>query len=123
MTQEQLAKGITTKSFISQMERGRVLPSLSTLERLCERLEVPTSFLLGDSLSPLPLEWLLSELEDLVCSAEAGCSRCRKLIGKLNHTIARAYDALGLRDEALKSYRRACQLLPDGSGRFEESDV
>lgn len=43
MTQSELAKGLFDRSYISQIESGKVIPPLSTLELLCERLAVPIS--------------------------------------------------------------------------------
>ncbi len=37
MTQEELSKGIVNRSFISQLEKGMVSPSIETLEKLAHR--------------------------------------------------------------------------------------
>lgn len=55
LTQTQLGKPLT-KGFISEVERGRSLPSLAALVLMADRLEVPVSYLLGEvkgGLSPV----------------------------------------------------------------------
>lgn len=47
LTQTQLGQPLT-KGFISEVERGRSLPSLGALVLLAERLRVPVSYLLGE---------------------------------------------------------------------------
>src|SRR2546428_13875491 len=48
LTQEQLARGLATKGFISQVERNRATPSLPKLRVLAERLGHPLSFFVTD---------------------------------------------------------------------------
>ena len=56
------AKGLTqselghpfTKGFVSEVERGRSLPSLRALTFLADRLDVPVSELLGEVKNGLP---------------------------------------------------------------------
>src|SRR5207248_119205 len=48
LTQEQLARGLATKGFISQVERNRATPSLPKLRVLAERLGQPLSFFVTD---------------------------------------------------------------------------
>jgi len=55
LTQTQLGKPLT-KGFVSEVERGRSLPSLAALVLMADRLEVPVSYLLGEvkgGLSPV----------------------------------------------------------------------
>lgn len=50
MTQEELAGQEFTKNFISQVERGRAMPSIEALIILAEKLhQRPGSFLEGDA--------------------------------------------------------------------------
>ena len=49
LTQEGLAGTEFSHSYISSIERGRMIPSLQTLSLLAKRLEVPISYLLGES--------------------------------------------------------------------------
>lgn len=55
LTQEDLAGGTFSKSYISAVERGKMTPSISALRLLAERLEVSLAYLLGEeevNLSP-----------------------------------------------------------------------
>ena len=55
MTQTQLGQPLT-KGFVSEVERGRSLPSLGALVLIAERLQVPVAYLLGEvkeDLSPV----------------------------------------------------------------------
>ena len=47
LTQTQLGQPLT-KGFVSEVERGRSLPSLAALVLMADRLEVPVSYLLGE---------------------------------------------------------------------------
>lgn len=83
LTQQELAKGICTKSFVSQIERGQVSPSLRILEQLRERLGVPWSTLLDDDESLSPADWLVEELMSIVSTEQSPeCTRCRQLSRK-----------------------------------------
>ena len=48
LTQEQLARGLATKGFISQIERNRATPSLPKLRVIAERLGQPLSYFVTD---------------------------------------------------------------------------
>jgi tetratricopeptide (TPR) repeat protein len=48
LTQEQLAKGLATKGFISQIERNRATPSLPKLRVIAERLGQPLSYFVAE---------------------------------------------------------------------------
>ena len=55
-TQAELAGDRLTKSFISQIEKGTVAPSIETLELLAERLDRPVEWFVAENpavLSPL----------------------------------------------------------------------
>lgn len=55
LTQQALAGGEYTKAHMSAIEKGRVRPSLTTLEYLAKRLEVPlAAFLVEDPAEPIP---------------------------------------------------------------------
>ncbi|GEM_PF-794147 len=49
LTQQQLAEGLYSKSYLSAIERGKMTPSLQAMTALAERLAVPVSYLLGES--------------------------------------------------------------------------
>ena len=48
LTQNYVAEGIVTRNMLSRIENGYVTPSLDTLTRLAERLEVPVGYLIDD---------------------------------------------------------------------------
>jgi HTH-type transcriptional regulator, quorum sensing regulator NprR len=48
LTQEQLARGLATKGFISQVERNHATPSLAKLRVIAERLGQPLSYFVPD---------------------------------------------------------------------------
>jgi transcriptional regulator with XRE-family HTH domain len=52
LTQEQLARGVATKGFISQVECNRATPSLAKLRLMAQRLRLPLGHFTGDD-SPL----------------------------------------------------------------------
>jgi HTH-type transcriptional regulator, quorum sensing regulator NprR len=62
MTQSQLATGLVTKGFISQVERNRTSPSLATLRLMAERLGLPLAHFTGDR-SPLEVSYLRKSAE------------------------------------------------------------
>ena len=68
LTQEQLARGLATKGFISQVERNRATPSLPKLRVLAERLGQPLSFFVTDR--PPQLLTLLRKSAQLAVRAE-----------------------------------------------------
>ena len=62
LTQAQLARGLATKGFISQVERNRTTPSLAKLRLMAERLGLPLGHFTGDT-SPLELSYLRKSAE------------------------------------------------------------
>lgn len=48
LSQEALAKGDWTRSYISQIERGRIQPSLDTLSKIARKLDTTVAELVGD---------------------------------------------------------------------------
>jgi tetratricopeptide (TPR) repeat protein len=62
LTQAQLAIGLVTKGFVSQVERNRTSPSLATLRVMAERLGMPLAYFTGDR-SPLELSYLRKSAE------------------------------------------------------------
>jgi tetratricopeptide (TPR) repeat protein len=49
MTQQELAEGLYSTSYLSAIERGKITPSLQALGKLAERLGLPISFFLGEN--------------------------------------------------------------------------
>src|SRR5438874_9592922 len=68
LTQEQLARGLATKGFISQVERNRATPSLPKLRVIAERLGQPLSYFVTDR--PPQLLTLLRKSAQLAVRAE-----------------------------------------------------
>ncbi|WP_137790819.1 helix-turn-helix domain-containing protein [Bacillus sp. E(2018)] len=71
MTQEELSKGIVNRSFISQLEKGMVSPSIETLEKLAHRLDCSISYLIGQTernsaLEQLNISSLLDNIESYI---------------------------------------------------------
>ena len=62
LTQEQLARGVATKGFISQVECNRATPSLAKLRLIAERLGMPLGHFTGDP-SPMELTYLRKSAE------------------------------------------------------------
>ncbi|WP_324669726.1 helix-turn-helix transcriptional regulator [Geochorda subterranea] len=64
MTQQELAGRELTRGFISQLEKGIVMPSLKSLELIASRLYKPVAYFLEDSLgesTPDTQRWLVLE--------------------------------------------------------------
>ncbi|HVH64847.1 MAG TPA: helix-turn-helix transcriptional regulator, partial [Candidatus Acidoferrum sp.] len=69
LTQEQLAQGLATKGFISQVERNHATPSLAKMRLLAERLGLPLGDLTGER-PPLELSYLRKSAELAVKAGE-----------------------------------------------------
>jgi HTH-type transcriptional regulator, quorum sensing regulator NprR len=69
LTQEQLARGVATKGFISQVECNRATPSLAKLRLIAERLGMPLGHFNGDP-SPMALTYLRKSAELAVKAKE-----------------------------------------------------
>src|SRR5256885_17261984 len=74
LTQEQLARGLATKGFISQIERNRTTPSLPKLRAMAERLGLPLGHFTGDR-APHELTYLRTSAELAVDWPAAELSR------------------------------------------------
>lgn len=122
LTQEQLARGVATKGFISQVERNRATPSLARLRLLADRLGLPLGHLTGDQ-PPLELTFLRKSAELAVKAGEA--ERALTFIEEANvlaHTAneraelyrirGTALDALGRLAEALETHQQAAAMAP-----------
>jgi transcriptional regulator with XRE-family HTH domain len=69
LTQEQLARGLATKGFISQVERNHTTPSLAKLRLMAERLGLPLGHFTGDN-APMELGYLRKSAELAVKARE-----------------------------------------------------
>ena len=124
MTQEQLAAGEFTKSYISELERDRRRPRLSTLRILARRLDLPVSHFHesapeereGEALLQLGLARLEANtpelaLEPLERAAELAVQQCDELL------LARIELTLAIVDQRLGRLMRAQRRL-DGCVRI-----
>jgi tetratricopeptide (TPR) repeat protein len=122
LTQEQLARGLATKGFISQVERDHAKPSLPKLRLLAERLGLPLAQLTGDQ-SPLELTYLRKSAELAVKAKEA--ERALSLIAEaealtttaneraeVQRIKGTALDELGRLSEALLVHQQAAAMAP-----------
>src|SRR5438067_6740598 len=122
LTQEQLARGLATKGFISQVERNRAVPSLPKLRVMAERLGLPLGHFTGDT-SSLELVYLRKSAELAIRAEEP--ARALSLIDEGLGLIATAneradlfrirgtaLDALGRLQEALEAHQTAAAVAP-----------
>ena len=122
LTQEQLAKGLATKGFISQVERDRSVPSLPKLRLMAERLGVPLGYFTGDT-SALELTYLHKSAELAVKAEEPDraltlVDEALALVTTANERAdllrikGTAFDALGRLSDALLAHQTAAALVP-----------
>lgn len=122
LTQEQLARGLATKGFISQIERNRATPSLAKLRLIAERLGLPLGHFTGDQ-SPLELTYLRKSAVLAVKAQEP--ERALALVDEalattttaneradLHRIRGTALDALGRLADALEAHQAAAAMVP-----------
>ena len=122
LTQEQLARGLATKGFISQIERNRTTPSLPKLRVMAERLGLPLGHFTDDK-SPHEMAYLRKSAELAVKAQEP--ARALNLIdeglslpttanerAELHRIQGLALDALGRLPDALASLQIAAATAP-----------
>jgi tetratricopeptide (TPR) repeat protein len=122
LTQEQLAQGLATKGFISQVERNHATPSLAKLRLLAERLSMPLATLTGDA-TPMEVTYVrksaalavrageperaLTLLDEV--GAQPSTANDRAEVYRIRGT---ALDALGRLDDALDALQQAAATAP-----------
>jgi transcriptional regulator with XRE-family HTH domain len=122
LTQQELAQGLATKGFISQVERDRATPSLAKLRLFAERLSLPLDRLTGDP-APLDLTYLRKSAE-LAVKAQEG-ERALALVEEakplattaneradLYRIRGTALDSLGRLSDALVAHQQAAAAAP-----------
>src|SRR5260370_35010271 len=122
LTQEQLAKGLATKGFISQLERHRANPSLAKLRLMAGSLQLPLGHFTGDR-SPMEVTYLRKSAELAVKAKEP--ARALELVeeaksrsttanerAELQRLKGTAPDALGELADALAAHRGAPAWAP-----------
>ena len=111
LTQEQLARGLATKGFISQIERNRATPSLPKLRVIAERLGQPLSYFVADR-HPQQLT-LLRKSAQLAVRAEEP-AQALDILREASHLPATANERADLRrirGVALSELRRNQEAL------------
>jgi len=122
LTQEQLAKGLATKGFISQIERHRANPSLAKLRLMAERLQLPLGHFTGDR-SPMEVSYLRKSAQLAVKAQEP--ARALALVEEaashpttanewadLQRIKGTAYEAMGQLGDALAAHQAAAAAAP-----------
>jgi transcriptional regulator with XRE-family HTH domain len=122
LTQAQLARGVATKGFISQVECNRATPSLAKLRLMAERLGLPLGHFTGDH-SPLEFTYLRKSAELAVKAKEpaqaltlvdeaSALTRTANERADLQRIRGMALDALGRLPEALVALQTATADAP-----------
>jgi transcriptional regulator with XRE-family HTH domain len=122
LTQEQLARGVATKGFISQVECNRATPSLAKLRLMAERLGLPLGHFTGDH-SPLEFTYLRKSAELAVKAKEPaqalalveeahGLARTANERADLERIRGMALDSLDRLQEALVAFQTAAADAP-----------
>ncbi|HYM50331.1 MAG TPA: helix-turn-helix transcriptional regulator [Candidatus Limnocylindrales bacterium] len=122
MTQAELARGVATKGFISQVERNRATPSLPKLRILAGRLGLTLDALVGVP-QPAEVSYLAKSAELAIKAGEP--RRSIELVDEAMPIAASAWeqanlarirgialDAMGRWDEALVSHQAAAARAP-----------
>jgi tetratricopeptide (TPR) repeat protein len=111
LTQEQLARGVATKGFISQVECNRATPSLAKLRLIAERLGMPLGHFTGDH-SPLELTYLRKGAELAVKAKEpAHALAMLDEAGTIARTANERADLQRIRGMALDALERLPEAL------------
>ena len=111
LTQEQLARGVATKGFISQVECNRATPSLAKLRLMAERLGLPLGHFTGDH-TPLELTYLRKGAELAVKAKEpAQALAMVDEAGPLARTANERADLERIRGTALDALHRLPEAL------------
>jgi len=111
LTQEQLARGVATKGFISQVECNRATPSLAKLRLIAERLGLPLGHFTGDH-SPLELTYLRKSAELAVKAKEpAHALALLEEAGPIARTANERADLQRIRGMALDALERLPEAL------------
>jgi transcriptional regulator with XRE-family HTH domain len=111
LTQEQLARGVATKGFISQVECNRATPSLAKLRIIAERLGMPLGHFTGDP-SPMELTYLRKSAELAIKAREpAHALALVDEAGPLARTANERADLQRIRGMALDTLERLPEAL------------
>lgn len=122
LTQQELARGLATKGFISQVERDHAVPSLPKLRVIAGRLGVPLDYFTGDT-STLELTYLRKSAELAVKADEPErgltfVDEAMALVTTANERAdllrikGTALDALGRLEDSLVAHQTAASVAP-----------
>jgi HTH-type transcriptional regulator, quorum sensing regulator NprR len=122
LTQGQLAQGLVSKGFVSQVEHDLLTPSLARLRLLADRLQLPLSHFIGEP-AELTQAYLHKSAELAVRAGEPaqalqlveeglGAATDDRLRADLLRIKGCALDALGRWDEALVAHQAAAAAAP-----------
>ncbi len=123
LTQQQLAQGVVTKGFISQVEHNRASPSVAKLRIIAERLGLPVSHFTGEK-PPQQLAYLrksamlavkANEAERALPLVEEGLALAAATANEradLYRIRGTAFDSLGQLNDALSALQTAAALAP-----------
>jgi tetratricopeptide (TPR) repeat protein len=131
LTQEQLARGVATKGFISQVETNRATPSLPKLQIIAQRLGLTLADFTGEA-PPQELTYLRKSAELAVRAGEP--ARALEIVDEglalqptpeqqadLYRLRGIAHDALGDLPAALAAQQAAAVAAPPGAGYLNAS--
>lgn len=128
MTQQELAGRELTRGFISQLEKGIVMPSLKSLELIASRLYKPVAYFLEESPTDAASDGQLAAMLEraLLHLLDNDPQSARELAERAEEAVRsdpqRADDALKTRLEALGGILALCQgAAEDGIRRMESA--
>lgn len=119
LTQQELADQLYSKSYISAIERAKMVPSLQALERLAVRLHMPVSYLLGED---------TRGNDTLAQEAQARAAEQARLLadaeeflhqGRYAEAIA-GFEQMGRQDRASGAHEQYARFLA-AQGRFQDA--
>lgn len=115
MTQADLAGQTYTKSYISALERGKMVPSLQTLRTLAERMSVSVSSLLGERKSHDDA----LEHEQQAQGMRVSEAKALIQVGRYEEALA-LFEQIGRKDCLRWAHEQYSQFLAE-EGRYQEA--
>ncbi|MBM7540887.1 helix-turn-helix domain-containing protein [Amphibacillus cookii] len=83
MTQEELAKGIVSVSYLSKIERNSADPNPDAIEKICQRLEIQPERVLDHNINNLVYQWFNQLLDENIIRAHETYQRIEEEIEKV----------------------------------------
>ncbi|MCY0898406.1 MAG: helix-turn-helix transcriptional regulator [Firmicutes bacterium] len=129
LTQEQLAGHELTKSYVSQVELGRIRPSRKALEIIAKRLDKPVGYFLDNDEELRTVEVLLKASEALWLShrldeALVGLEEARHLAERMGRDVllAKIQSMMGRLEMSRHRYREALDHLRSALSRLHATE-